>query len=69
VLDHLTGLLSDMGGDDVNNDVADTPDAYNAAGNMNININAGAIIEDPHVRIEKMWHKHDDGSDGLKSDF
>lgn len=66
VLDHLTGLLSDMGGDDVNNDVADTPDAYNAAGNMNININAGAIIEDPHVRIEKMWHKHDDGSDGLK---
>jgi len=64
VLDRLTELLNDPDNADGNSAVTDTSDACNAAGN--ISIDTGATIAVPHVRIEKIWHKHEDGSDGLK---
>lgn len=64
VLDRLTELLSDSDNTDGNSAVTSTSDACNTAGN--INIDTGTTIACPHVRIEKIWHKHEDGSDGLK---
>ena len=64
VLDRLTELLNDPDNTDgngaINSAVADTSDACNGAGD------AGTTATVPHLRIEKMWHKHEDGSDGLK---
>ena len=72
VLDRLTELLSDPDNTAGNDALTDTSDIYDAAGDapdgtgIDTCIDTSTATTIPHVRIEKMWHKHEDGSDGLK---
>jgi len=66
VLEYLSGILNNPYDDDndVNSALTGAPDIHNTVDDTcHDNGNARTV---PHVRIEKMWHKHDGGSYGLR---